>query len=527
MLLWKPQFLQQNLIVHVAHEKEFREKSDWLYRFTNYKRVSKKFDKMDLAALKLENIQTPFMQSSSNNGGHHHNMHISNIHSAQQLSNSGDLMDSPKSWASSTASVQSLNEPLILPSPRSLSPREAAAQLSSSNGASNSGGNFAAMHQQQQHQQPQQTIVPPLALGLQQPQQANSGNNNPVVMKPLALQKLALNNLNNQQVQDANNTTPNSAEPEVLSSPRSDTPRKRSGIQKISDFFFGSKGDKSKQQAALISPRFMQPQQPQQQQPQPPQQQQQLAVVASATIPLQQQQPVSQPIAIGAPQNLAFASPSKAMLAPRMRTYSVDAEVYSSSYGSSSRSLNEHGENTISKLSKLSGKGGKKNNKNNDSNELKLSKVIANSLQEMQVTMTNGRYNLQQDKARLYQMFAKVTVDESLNNYELRQILKFFAREEYAEENLVFWEAVKVYHDIPKTASHMDQRVQFAHDLFKTFILETGDMALNINQKLISKCTDMFLTQEMPKMFDMVLDTTILQIADLLERFKMSMYQGQ
>lgn len=110
-------------------------------------------------------------------------------------------------------------------------------------------------------------------------------------------------------------------------------------------------------------------------------------------------------------------------------------------------------------------------------------------------------------------------LNEVLQSDTLRSCLKDFAREEYAEENVIFWEDIVLrFKQIPRGTAYSDQMQKMAGELFKKYFSVDAEYLLNVSDSDIQRCTDMFLTKDTRYMFDEILAQVTHHLADIYER---------
>ncbi|KAL9645607.1 hypothetical protein ABK040_000669 [Willaertia magna] len=107
------------------------------------------------------------------------------------------------------------------------------------------------------------------------------------------------------------------------------------------------------------------------------------------------------------------------------------------------------------------------------------------------------------------------TIEDVLRNTKASSMLSQFAQEEVAEENILFWNDLKVY----KQETRLSKKLDVSRRIFDTYIDPIGVLALNINKKLIDECRRKHLNGD-NNCFDDVKREVKKCLTDLFERLK-------
>jgi len=112
------------------------------------------------------------------------------------------------------------------------------------------------------------------------------------------------------------------------------------------------------------------------------------------------------------------------------------------------------------------------------------------------------------------------TIDDVLKHPKATAMLTQFAVEEYAEEGIMFFKDVKSY----RKESRLSKKLDMAIKIYDVYINPEGQLALNINKKLIDECRKKHLTGD-DDCFDDIGKEVKRSLTDLFERMKVAMAQ--
>jgi hypothetical protein len=114
-------------------------------------------------------------------------------------------------------------------------------------------------------------------------------------------------------------------------------------------------------------------------------------------------------------------------------------------------------------------------------------------------------------------IFSFTSIEEVLADPDAKAMLTAFAEDEFADENIMFWDDLIKY----QQEGLLSHRIEMAKTLFNTYVDPKAPMALNINLKSVQECRLIHETGS-EEAFS-VIQTEVLQaLCDLLERLRFS-----